>query len=1092
MTINTTAAPTLLNKSFTTTAGTTHIDLTFSTAMSKGGGSIFVTDGAVQTVINRVTGQPELRVVGATVTREIPLSQVSINGAHVEFDASGLTPGGAYNVFMGGAALLGDGRAFAGLSAPGQAAFTTPAGAPAPALGASIAIEDKTLKAGADLKVTVTFSESVTALAAGAFSAEHAIVKDLSASPDGRTWTVMLGAAGSVESLANLLRLDMSQVTSAGGLRGSGMLASTPYAVDTIVDAWLHPHIDVSDTGPFEHDGITADRNQYASGVLAGSLAADEHIELTINGRTVDRALVRLENTGDAWSWTYDANDEAGEPPVFNEGANTIVARVVKADGHSSATVVQQVVLDTAAPAVTASPHGQTDLAVGADIVITFDEAVYWQEQEGEADVLYLYGENETVTRVYLSAGNFSNDGRTLTIKAAEHKLQADSGYSLRLPENLTDIAGNALQGYEIAFHTVGGPSAVRVFVDGDGSYRAGETLTFRIRFDEAVRTVGNTVPTLGLSNGAQAQFAGVNGNEMSFRYTVAAGDDKSALAINDTTGLAGKVQDLAGNVLDAAHIVFSGIYDNLGYGLIGIDIDTAAAAPAAPLLASASNSGSLLDKLTSARTPTLTGSAEAFALVEVYKGATLVASSQADAAGNWEATLALEHALADGLHTLTVRQVDRAGNTSAASSPLALTIDATGPAALTGVFLASDTGVSDSDRITRENYAVISGTGAEADSVIKIMNGAALLGTGASDANGNWSAYVDAPLAEGVHTVTVLQEDKAGNASAASGPLSFTIDRTGPASAPPAPLLAAASDTGILDNDGITGDATPTFIGSGAMANTVVGLYINEREAGTAMTDALGNWTIDAVGDGEQGLADGSYSVSLRQFDVAGNASPYSSAFNLVIDTIALAAAPTLDLAAASDSGVSSSDNLTRIKAPTFTGSGAAANGQVALVVGGIEVGRVNADASGNWSYTVEAGKELADGLHQVRVRQYDAAGNASVDSHALAVTIDTAAPTLVNAAGSLLGNQFALSFTEAIRFSPSGRFELQGLLFSRDYDSNDNGIGWQLTDAGTVLNFNIGLTGLLRLQANNGAVEDLAGNAAVIGVPEWQFTIL
>ena len=802
MTLNTTAAPTLLNKSFTTTAGTTHIDLTFSSAMSKGGGSIFVTDGAVQTVINRVTGQPELRVVGATVTREIPLSQVTINGNHVEFDAGGLTPGGAYNVFMGAGSLLGDGRAFAGITAPGQAAFTTPEVAPAPALGASIAIDDKTLKAGADLKVTITFSESVTTLAAGALNAEHAIVKDISASTDGLTWTVMLGAADSIESLVNLLRLDMSQLTSAGGLRGSGMIASSPYAVDTIVDAWLHPHIDVSDTGRFEHDGITLERNQYASGYLAGSLAADEHIELSINGRAVDRALVHLENAGDGWSWTYDANDEAGAPPAFSEGANTIVARIVKADGHSSATVVQQIVLDTIAPAVVTSPHGQTDLAVGADIVITFDEAVFWQEQEGDGDVLYLVGDNDSITRVYLSAASFSNDGRTLTIKPAEHKLQADTGYSLRLPENLTDIAGNPLQGYDMAFHTVGAPSAVRVFVDGDGSYRAGETLTFRIRFDEAVRTVGDAVPVLGLSNGAQAQFTGVNGNEISFRYTVAAGDDETGLTIDDTTGLAGKVQDQAGNLLDAAHIVFSSIYDNLGHGLVAIDIDTAVAAPAAPLLASASNSGSLLDNITSDRTPTLSGSAEAHALVEIYEGATLVASIQADAGGDWEATLDAGHALGDGLHTLTVRQVDRAGNTSGASSPLALAVDATGPAALTGVFLASDTGVSNSDRITRENYAVISGTGAEADAVIKIMNGAALAGVGASDANGNWTAYVDAPLAEGEHTLTVHQEDKAGNASAASAPLSFTVDRTGPATAPPAPVLAAASDTGFSNSD--------------------------------------------------------------------------------------------------------------------------------------------------------------------------------------------------------------------------------------------------------------------------------------------------
>ncbi|NNG24673.1 Ig-like domain-containing protein [Telluria aromaticivorans] len=1088
---STTAAPALLTKSFTTTAGKTHIDLAFSTTMSKGGGSIFVTDGAVQTVINRSTGQPELRVVGATVTREIPVSQVSINGAHVEFDASGLAAGRAYNVFMGSGTLVGDGRAFAGISAPGQVVFTTPEAAPAPALGATIDIEDRTLRAGEDLTVTVTFSEAVTALNQDAVSAEHARIKGMSASADGLTWTITIGAADSIDSASNLLRLDMSQIASTGGLRGSGMLASRPYAVDTIVDAWLTPHISVSDTGPFDNDGITYDRTQTASGFLAGSLAADEHIELTINGRSVDPALVHLEVAGEGWSWTYDANDETGEPPVFGEGENTIVARIVNADGHGSAAVVQRITLDTIAPSIATSPHGATDLAVGADIVITFDEAVYWQDQEGDGDVLHLFGDNDTVIKVVLSAANFSEDGRTLTIKPADHKLQADTGYSLRLPENLLDLAGNPLQSYEMAFHTVGGPSAVRVFVDGDGSYRAGETLTFRIRFDEAVRTVGDAVPTLGLSNGAQAQFAAVNGTEMSFTYTVANGDDKAGLAISDTSGLAGKVQDIAGNLLAADHIVFSGIYDNLGHGIIGIDIDTAAAAPAAPLLANASNSGSLLDNITSDRTPTLAGSAEAHALVEIYKGATLLGSGYADAGGNWEATVALEHALADGLHELTVRQVDKAGNASSASGLIALTIDASAPAALAGVFLASDTGVSNSDRITRENYAVLSGTGAEANAVINIMNGAALAGVGTSDANGNWTASVDAPLQEGVHTVTVLQLDKAGNSSAASTPLSFTIDRTAPETAPPAPVLAAVSDTGILDNDGITSDTTPTFTGTGAMANTIVGLYLNDRAAGTAMTNALGNWTITALGDGEGGLVDGNYSVGLKQFDVAGNASDYSALFNLVVDISAPVTALTLDLAAASDSGASAIDNLTKVTTPTFSGSGAAANGQVALLVGATEIGCATADALGNWSFTIEAGKALADGVHQVRVRQYDAAGNAGADSNPLAVTIDTAAPTLVDVNGSLIGRKFALTFTEAIRFSPSGRFELGGLFGNEVFESSGQGNSWQITD-GNMLNFNISLTGFLRLQANNGSVEDMAGNAAVIGVPDWPITII
>jgi len=130
------ASTTPLSSTFPTTsarteAGVTHIDLNFASAMSKGSGSIFVTDGAVQTVIDRVTGQPTLRVVGATFTKVIALDQVSVSGTHVMFDAAGLPAGASLNVYMGAGTLLSGGKAAGAITVPGSAAFTTPAG-PAP------------------------------------------------------------------------------------------------------------------------------------------------------------------------------------------------------------------------------------------------------------------------------------------------------------------------------------------------------------------------------------------------------------------------------------------------------------------------------------------------------------------------------------------------------------------------------------------------------------------------------------------------------------------------------------------------------------------------------------------------------------------------------------------------------------------------------------------------------------------------------------------------------------------------------------------------------------------------------------------------
>jgi len=76
---------------------------------------------------------------------------------------------------------------------------------------------------------------------------------------------------------------------------------------------------------------------------------------------------------------------------------------------------------------------------------------------------------------------------------------------------------------------------------------------------------------------------------------------------------------------------------------------------------------------------------------------------------------------------------------------------------------------------------------------------------------------------------------------------------------------------------------------------------------------------------------------------------------------------------------------------------------------------------------------------------------------------------------------------------FQPSGRFNLLEGGMERDSYWGNNNSSWSVT-ADTdgelsILNFNISLNGLLRMQWNNGSVTDLAGNAAIVGVAGWDF---
>jgi hypothetical protein len=108
--------------------------------------------------------------------------------------------------------------------------------------------------------------------------------------------------------------------------------------------------------------------------------------------------------------------------------------------------------------------------------------------------------------------------------------------------------------------------------------------------------------------------------------------------------------------------------------------LDTSApSAPSTPDLVAASDSGaSSIDNITNIRTPTFTGTAESGATVGLYDtdGTTLLGTTVATD-GNWSIT-ALP--LAEGTHNVTAKVTDLAGNVSAASPALAVTIDTSAP----------------------------------------------------------------------------------------------------------------------------------------------------------------------------------------------------------------------------------------------------------------------------------------------------------------------------------------------------------------------------------------------------------------------------
>ena len=277
--------------------------------------------------------------------------------------------------------------------------------------------------------------------------------------------------------------------------------------------------------------------------------------------------------------------------------------------------------------------------------------------------------------------------------------------------------------------------------------------------------------------------------------------------------------------------------------------VDTIAAAPTALDLVAASDSGSSsADKITNVITPTVTGGgAEAGATVTLYDSdGTVLGTAVADASGNWTIT---SSPLSDGGHKLTATQFDLAGNASAISAALSITVDtaAAAPSA-PDLVAASDsfgpTGTN-TDNITNNSTPTVSGSGAEAGATVTLYDsdGTTVLGTAVADVLGKWT-ITSSLLSDGVHILTATQTDIAGNTSAISAALFVKVDTV--AAAPSAPDLIAASDSGTSNTDNITNDNTPTVTGSGAEAGATVTLYRQRWDNGSGHDHGRRQWQLD------------------------------------------------------------------------------------------------------------------------------------------------------------------------------------------------------------------------------------------------------
>ncbi|MFX4221633.1 MAG: Ig-like domain-containing protein [Thalassobaculum sp.] len=435
--------------------------------------------------------------------------------------------------------------------------------------------------------------------------------------------------------------------------------------------------------------------------------------------------------------------------------------------------------------------------------------------------------------------------------------------------------------------------------------------------------------------------------------------------------------QDAAGNVTTS-----SGLGVTIG--------DTTPPTVSAPDLLAFNDSGvSSTDNLTNASVLGFQGTTEAGAAVSLLVDGVTVSSGTAITlfggtltAGAWNLSA---FSLSEGSHFVQAVATDAAGN-STTSSGLEIVIDRTAPTVSAPDLVAgSDTGASDTDNITEDTTPTFTGT-AEAGSFVSLLvNGVTAAGGIAATGTGAWTLTAGS-LAAGSYFVQTSAQDAAGNVATSAG-LGVTIGDTTPPTVS-APDLVAFRDSGISSTDNLTNASVLEFQGTtevGAAVSLLVdGVTVSSGTAITLFGGTLtaGAWTLSAFS-----LSEGSHFVQAVATDAAGN-STTSSGLEIVIDrTAPTVSAP--DLVAGSDTGASSTDNITEDTTPTFTGT-AEAGSVVSLLVNGVTVaGGIAATGTGAWTLTAAT---LAAGSYFVQTSAQDAAGNVTT-SAGLGVVIGTGA---------------------------------------------------------------------------------------------------
>ncbi len=695
-----------------------------------------------------------------------------------------------------------------------------------------------------------------------------------------------------------------------------------------------------------------------ASLVINGSsaqFASGTQVTITLNGKSYTATI----QSDGSWTTTVPAADVG----TLADGASYQVSVSAQDSAGNSASATHTISVDTTAPVVSIGKLSVDDMLNAAEAQQPLTVHGSSSAEAGQTVTVTLGG--KTYTALVGSDGTW-----TLDVPAAD--LAALSQGALTVTASVNDKAGNSGQTtHTLTVDTIAPAVTISTVADDD-------------IVNNAEQLAGQTIS--GTTTAEQGQTVTVSFNGHSYQATVAAngswsvfvpGRDFLGLSDGDYT-ITATVSDKAGNPGSATHdVTLNGDVPTIAINTFAQDDIVNAAEHGTPLVISGTTDAP------AGQTVTIT-----------LNGKTYTATVQND--GTWSYTVGSADvtALADGGSYVINAQVSNAIGNSASDNHT-VTVDLTAPSMGISIdSLQNDTGLSANDFITNDSQVVVNGSltaqlGNNEKAQISLDGGVTWIDL---TVTGTTWRYTDGrTLTDGTYQYQVRVIDNAGNVGATDSQ-DVVIDLTKPAAAT-ITVDSVSQDTGLSDSDFITSDNQISLKGT-------LGAALGSGDHAQISLDGGATWTDVSVSglswtyiDGRT-LTDGDYNYQLRVIDEAGNISATTSQV-VTIDTVAPDASKTIAIDSISDdTGLSSSDFITRDTSLTLHGSLGAtlADGEYAQISIDGGVTWQNVIVTGNSWYYVD-GRTLGNQTYDYYVRVVDAAGNVGASAHQQ-VTVDTVAP--------------------------------------------------------------------------------------------------